>query len=68
MTLISATMSGHPVLVEIHQTEPDHRLLLRVRNEQKRTSVIVELVFEPVDAGGLVSEINVAVTGSIFGR
>ena len=66
MALITATMSGFPVLVEIAQTE-DRQLILRVRNEQSRESVIAELEFQPVDAGGLLSEISLTLTGSIFG-
>jgi len=67
MSLITATMSGFPVLVEVKQTEA-RGLILRVRNEQKRESIIAEIEFEPLDAGGLLSEIGLELTGSIFPR
>ena len=68
MTFIDAefTCDGvtGPVLIEIDAT-PGGRLIQKIKEPNGK--LIGELMYAPIDAGGLISEINVAVTGSIFG-
>ncbi len=79
MSLITAKLANaYPVLVELvvptlanddgMSTRQPAALLLRVRDESKRENVLVELAFDPIDAAGLMAEINTVLTGSIFGR
>ena len=37
-----------------------------MRDEQSREKIIIELLFDPVDAGGLLAEISYELTGTIF--